>query len=203
MSRTAASSRAPSEKSRMAWGRLGAGPITSAPALFNVSARSSAIKYSSSTTSTFVPASGYPDCCSLVTVDSYALYPKKAYNIGKHARFVVRLMRFAFVASSGEEHRSPMVDRLCLKLEQFIRLSADDREALSILASTNLRVVRSRRDIIREGEQPRLVNLIVDGWAIRYKMLEDGRRQIIAFLIPGDICDIDICTIGEMDHSIG
>jgi CRP-like cAMP-binding protein len=71
------------------------------------------------------------------------------------------------------------------------------------LADTNVRVVRSRRDIIREGEQPRFVNLIVDGWAIRYKMLEDGRRQIIAFLIPGDLCDLDIWMIGEMDHSIG
>lgn len=128
---------------------------------------------------------------------------KKAYNIGEHTRFVVRLMRFAFVASSGEEHRSPMVDRLCLKLKQFIRLSASDRETLATLAETNVRVVRSRRDIIREGEQPRFVNLIVDGWAIRYKMLEDGRRQIIAFLIPGDLCDLDIWLIGEMDHSIG
>lgn len=29
--------------------------------------------------------------------------------------------------------------------------------------------------------------VIADGWAIRYKLLEDGRRQILNFLIPGDM----------------
>jgi CRP-like cAMP-binding protein len=96
-----------------------------------------------------------------------------------------------------------MADHLRLKLEHYVRLSAGEREALASLANHNVRQVRARRDIIREGERPGFVNLIVDGWAIRHKMLEDGRRQILAFLIPGDMCDLNVFILNEMDHSIG
>lgn len=95
-----------------------------------------------------------------------------------------------------------MADHLTTKLEHFTRLSADERATLAAMVATNVRLVASRRDIMREGEQPCSVNIIVDGWAIRYKMLEDGRRQIFAFLIPGDICDHDIFILKELDHTI-
>jgi CRP-like cAMP-binding protein len=32
--------------------------------------------------------------------------------------------------------------------------------------------------------------------------MEDGRRQVIAFLLPGDLCDLNIFILREMDHSI-
>ena len=96
-----------------------------------------------------------------------------------------------------------MAEHLRLKLEHFVRLSADDRATLSALSRSNVREVRARRDIVREGEDPGAINLILDGWAIRHKMLEDGRRQIMAFLIPGDICDFNVFILKEMDHSIG
>lgn len=96
-----------------------------------------------------------------------------------------------------------MADQLRLKLEHYVRLSADDRGILATLAQANVRQFRARRDIVREGEQPQFVNLILDGWAIRHKMLEDGRRQIMAFLIPGDMCDLNVFILKEMDHSIG
>jgi CRP-like cAMP-binding protein len=30
--------------------------------------------------------------------------------------------------------------------------------------------------------------VILEGWGMRYKDLDDGRRQILAFLLPGDVC---------------
>jgi CRP-like cAMP-binding protein len=60
----------------------------------------------------------------------------------------------------------------------------------------------ARRNVIREGERPDHVHLIVEGWAARYKLLPDGARQITAFLIPGDFCDLHVTMLGEMDHSI-
>ena len=95
-----------------------------------------------------------------------------------------------------------MADHLTTKLEHYTRLSADDRAILAAMLATNVRLVAPRRDIMREGEQPSFVNIIVDGWAIRHKMLEDGRRQIFAFLIPGDICDHNIFILKELDHTI-
>lgn len=40
---------------------------------------------------------------------------------------------------------------------------------------------------INEDSELRKAYIIADGWAIRYKLLEDGRRQILNFLIPGDM----------------
>ena len=96
-----------------------------------------------------------------------------------------------------------MADYLCRKLEHYVRLSADDREILAALEQTNIRTIAARRDIIREGEHPEFANLVIDVWAVRHKMLEDGRRQVLAFLLPGDLCDLNVFLLKEMDHSIG
>ena len=47
------------------------------------------------------------------------------------------------------------------------------------------------------------MNLVQEGWACRYKVLEDGRRQIVGFFLPGDICDLNVFVLRELDHSIG
>lgn len=95
--------------------------------------------------------------------------------------------------------QSPLVK----KLEHFVRLSPADREVIGQAAGERVRSFSARSDIAREGEKPRDVHLILSGWACRYKQLEDGRRQIVSFFLPGDICDINIFILREMDHSIG
>jgi CRP-like cAMP-binding protein len=90
---------------------------------------------------------------------------------------------------------------LALRLEAFARLSQDDRAELTKLSKVS-RVIPARRDLIREGEHPRSVHLMVDGWACRYKTLPDGRRQVVAFFVPGDFCDLNVYVLKEMDHSI-
>ena len=87
------------------------------------------------------------------------------------------------------------------RLECFTRLSKDDHAALAQV-SRNVRFVEPRRDLISEGDMPRYVHLVLDGWACRYKILPDGNRQIVAYLIPGDLCDIHIFILREMDHGI-
>lgn len=95
-----------------------------------------------------------------------------------------------------------MAQALALRLDAFTRLSPEDRAAISRLSKTT-RVVPPRRDLIREGETPKFVHLMTDGWACRYKTLPDGRRQIVAFFVPGDFCDLNVYVLKEMDHSIG
>jgi CRP-like cAMP-binding protein len=95
-----------------------------------------------------------------------------------------------------------MPTHLIRKLELFTMLSAEDKQALKAAASQKIRQLRPKEDIIHEGDQPRHVNLILEGWACRYKYLEDGRRQIMALLLPGDICDLRMFILTQMDHSI-
>lgn len=49
---------------------------------------------------------------------------------------------------------------------------------------------RTYQYLAREGEEQRRVHKILEGWALRYKLLPDGRRQISAVFLPGDCCDI-------------
>ncbi len=95
---------------------------------------------------------------------------------------------------------SPSITR---KLENFTRLGEADKRALEALAQTGLRQFGAREDIVREGDAPEHINLVQDGWACRYKHLEDGRRQIISLFLPGDLCDLHVFILREMDHSIG
>lgn len=95
-----------------------------------------------------------------------------------------------------------MVATLALRLEAFTRLSSDDKAAIAKISNTS-RVIAPRRDLIREGENPKFAHLMLDGWACRYKTLPDGRRQIVAFFVPGDFCDLNVYVLRQMDHSVG
>lgn len=92
---------------------------------------------------------------------------------------------------------------LIRKLEHFVRLSPTDHAILNRAVGDRVRRFGPRVDIVREGEKPKDVHLILSGWAYRYKQLEDGRRQVVAFFLPGDICDVNVFILREMDHSIG
>jgi CRP-like cAMP-binding protein len=101
------------------------------------------------------------------------------------------------------EKRRDMAYYLIRRLEHFTRLSVEDKRALDAVASQRVRTLGSRDDLIHEGDEPQDVNLFLEGWACRYKTLEDGRRQVISYFLPGDFCDLNVFILSEMDHSIG
>lgn len=94
-----------------------------------------------------------------------------------------------------------MANRFTQKLSAFASLSDDEITLLSAATSVT-RKVAARRDLIREGDRPGPVFVILEGWACRYKILPSGTRQILAFLMPGDCCDLHVALLAEMDHSI-
>lgn len=94
---------------------------------------------------------------------------------------------------------SPLVK----KLVQFSEFSDDDERLLNELTSERQRLYGAREDIIREGEHSEDIHVVLSGLACRYKHLQDGGRQIMAFLVPGDPCDSEIFILDQMDHSIG
>ena len=44
--------------------------------------------------------------------------------------------------------------------------------------------------------------MVTDGFACRYKILSAGKRHIMAYLLPGDLCDVHVFLLKEMDHGI-
>jgi CRP-like cAMP-binding protein len=89
-----------------------------------------------------------------------------------------------------------------MKLEQFRRISDEDRRLLNELTSKRQQLFGAREDIVREGEHSPDIHVVISGLACRYKILQDGGRQIMAFLVAGDPCDAEIFILKEMDHSI-
>jgi CRP-like cAMP-binding protein len=95
-----------------------------------------------------------------------------------------------------------LVNPLKLKLEAFTRLSTEDRAQIDQITRKSVREIAPRRDLIREGDNPRSMFIVLSGWACRYKALPDGRRQIVSFFVAGDMCDLNIFILKEMDHNI-
>jgi CRP-like cAMP-binding protein len=95
-----------------------------------------------------------------------------------------------------------MANPLIMKLEHGAYLNPEDRAILEAITA-NRHQVGAREDLIQECEPPENVNLVLEGFACRYKTLTDGRRSIVAYFVPGDFCDLHVAILGKMDHSIG
>jgi CRP-like cAMP-binding protein len=92
---------------------------------------------------------------------------------------------------------NPFID----KLSGHAPLSPADVKLLEEACGKPLEVP-ARHDLIREGDKPGSIFVILAGWACRYKMLPEGTRQITAFLMPGDCCDMHASVLEKMEHSI-
>jgi CRP-like cAMP-binding protein len=76
----------------------------------------------------------------------------------------------------------PFVARL-LKL---VALKPADLKALDEIIDGEL-TIRKRRDLIADGYEYRKLCFVKDGYAVRYKLLRNGKRQILNVVLPGDI----------------
>lgn len=87
-------------------------------------------------------------------------------------------------------------------MEQFTAFSDMEKRRLDDLVPRNQIDHAPKEDIIGDGEHSANCHVVLSGLACRYKTLPDGRRQIMAFLIPGDLCDAEIFVLKVMDHGV-
>jgi CRP-like cAMP-binding protein len=57
-------------------------------------------------------------------------------------------------------------------------------------------------EIIRAGEDCPELYTLYSGWAFRFKTLPDGRRQILNFLLPGDLLGLQAAMFDAAQHAI-
>jgi CRP/FNR family transcriptional regulator, anaerobic regulatory protein len=55
---------------------------------------------------------------------------------------------------------------------------------------------------LREGARTESLYTVLGGWAFRYKMLDDGRRQILNYVLPADLVGLHGSLTEEMEHSV-
>lgn len=56
--------------------------------------------------------------------------------------------------------------------------------------------------VLVEGTHSAHLYTVLSGWGFRYKLLPDGRRQILNYLLPGDMIGLQGSVMGEMQHSV-
>ncbi|MGZ8297980.1 MAG: Crp/Fnr family transcriptional regulator, partial [Allosphingosinicella sp.] len=85
-------------------------------------------------------------------------------------------------------------------LERRSPLGQADREALLALPHTT-RKLAAGAHIVRDGEVPAYVTLLLSGFAYRYKLTGDGARQIISLHCAAEFLDVQNSFLGIADHS--
>lgn len=101
--------------------------------------------------------------------------------------------------SASNSHALSM---LLQKLQGIASLADAERRAIQSLP-VHVQALQADQDIGRDGDMPNQCCLVVEGWAVRYKILGDGQRQILSFHVSGDIPDLHSLHIPVMDHSLG
>ena len=61
--------------------------------------------------------------------------------------------------------------------------------------------VDPKTTILMEGSNAPQLYTVLRGMGLRYKLLPDGRRQILNFIYPGDFIGLQVSLLGEMKHS--
>jgi CRP-like cAMP-binding protein len=93
------------------------------------------------------------------------------------------------------------MDAILGRLRHYAEISADAVAGLVNLPHTI--VTRSAgQTIVTAGEQISQVFVVEDGWAMRHRMLADGRRQIVNFMVPGDCFDLQALVNAKADHFV-
>lgn len=80
-------------------------------------------------------------------------------------------------------------------------LDATDRDALA-RACGDVRTVKAGTDLLRQDATPNALHILLDGWAARYIIMEEGSRFIPALAVPGDICDLDALRFDRLDYGV-
>lgn len=86
-------------------------------------------------------------------------------------------------------------------MSHFRDFSAAELKFVSSFKTGEL-VAEPGASIVAEGAHSAHLYTVLSGWAFRFKTLSDGRRQILNYLLPGDLVGLQGTVIGEMEHSV-
>jgi CRP-like cAMP-binding protein len=62
--------------------------------------------------------------------------------------------------------------------------------------------IQAGATLYEEGTDSPHLYSVLEGWAFRHKTLEDGRRQILNFALPGDLLGLQATLMSSLEHSV-
>ncbi|MCU0911749.1 MAG: Crp/Fnr family transcriptional regulator [Rhodobacteraceae bacterium] len=87
------------------------------------------------------------------------------------------------------------------RLPAFVGMSADEVEFMQRFKAGELRV-DSGTTVLMEGSNSPQLFTVLSGMGLRHKLLENGRRQVVNFVLPGDFIGLQAGLLGEMKHTV-
>jgi CRP-like cAMP-binding protein len=87
------------------------------------------------------------------------------------------------------------------RLSRFMRLRAADLSSLERILEHE-RLIKKRKDLVVVGDEYRNLCFVKDGYAIRYKLLRSGKRQILNVILPGDVIGFPVSFFDRSIYSV-
>lgn len=85
--------------------------------------------------------------------------------------------------------------------ERLLQPPPDIREWIAAFRHGEMRFTRGEQ-IYAQGTRPTFLYTVLSGVLMRTRLLEDGRRQIINFMFPGDFIGLQAALDAEMNHAV-
>jgi CRP-like cAMP-binding protein len=87
------------------------------------------------------------------------------------------------------------------RLARLMKLSTADLKSLERIVDSE-RLVKRRHDLVVIGDEYRNLCFVKDGYAIRYKLLRSGKRQILNVILPGDVIGLPVSFFDRSIYSV-
>lgn len=84
--------------------------------------------------------------------------------------------------------------------DAFVPLSPEELEFQKVFKVGEMVIERGSTILLEGSASPQLYT-VLSGMGLRYKTLENGRRQVLNFIMPGDLLGLQAGIMGEMKHS--
>lgn len=92
-------------------------------------------------------------------------------------------------------------DALIRRLASVFRLTDEEREAIRALP-LHVAELSAEQDIVRQGDRPSRCCVVLDGFAAIHKFTGEGKRQILALQIRGDVPDLLSLHLQRLDCGV-
>ncbi len=92
-------------------------------------------------------------------------------------------------------------DPFVVRLRSLVDFTAADHRSLRDVIESE-QEVKKRRDLVLDGYEFCKLCFVKDGFAARYKLLRNGKRQIVNFVLPGDVVGLPGSFLDRAANSV-
>lgn len=98
-------------------------------------------------------------------------------------------------------YQTPCKDCPLRRVETFRPFTAEELAFVQSFKSGELKLGAGSTILVEDTNSPHLYT-VLSGWAFKHKGLDDGRRQVLNFALPGDLLGLQASVFDCMHHNV-